>query len=83
MRLVPLTLALLTLAGAQATEFKLSKDGVGPIVMETNVEIKGESAEFTGTARNDSGVPIQTAMFCVQAPGQKGCVFKFWTTHMW
>jgi TPR repeat protein len=73
-------LAFLTVAGAGADQFQLTKNGVGPIAMETSVEVKGKTAEFTGTARNDSGVPIQRAEWCVQAKGQKSCAFKLWTT---
>ena len=81
--LAPVALALLVLTGAGAQEFQLDKDGVGPISMESHIEINGKNAEFSATARNDSGVPIQAAMFCVQAHGQKGCAFRFWATSVW
>jgi hypothetical protein len=80
--LASVALALLTVAGGRA-EFQLSKNGVGPIVMETQIEVNGTKAEFTGTARNDSGVPIQRAEWCVQARGQKACAFKLWTSSTW
>jgi len=75
--------ALLTIVGASGSEFQISKDGVGPIMMETNVEVAGKSATFTGTARNDSGVAIQRAEWCVQARGQTACAFKLWSTSVW
>ena len=83
LRVEPVLLVLLGAALAQADEFQLSMNGVGPIVMETAIEVKGKTAEFTGTARNDSGLPIQRAEWCVQPAGQKECAFRLWTTSTW
>jgi len=79
----PVRLLLLTsvlIVSSHGQEFTLSKNGVGPIVMETHVEIQGSVAEFSGSARNDSGVTIQRAEWCVRAKGQAVCAFKLWTT---
>jgi hypothetical protein len=77
-----LVLLLLSVTITRAGEFKLyGENGVGPIVMDTRVVINGNTASFTGTARNQSGRPIRYAAWCVQARKQKsGCTFRLWTT---
>ena len=64
-------------------DFQLSLNGVGPIVMDTTVEIKGKNAVLTGWARNDSGSSIRYAEWCVQPVGQRKCAFKVWTVAIW
>ena len=79
---------------AMATEFRLSRGEVGPIVVSMQVHIrnaKGELtafprqvAEFTASARNDSQQPIRYAKFCVQTGRRaKGCDFEFWSNQAW
>jgi hypothetical protein len=49
--------------------------------METHIEMRGNTAVFTGTARNQSGKPIRHAAWCVQTKKLKtGCSFSLWTT---
>ena len=77
-----------------ANEFRLSADGVGPIVISVQVNVRNAKeeltafprkvAELTAFARNDSGQPIRYAQFCVQAARRtKGCDFKFWVNEIW
>jgi hypothetical protein len=73
----------LSLAAA-SNEFRLTKDGVGPIVIVTDIKITGKEALLKASARNDSGQPIRFAKFCVAAEGRtKGCDFELWTTATW
>jgi hypothetical protein len=66
------------------TEFQLSKDGVGPVVVNVEVTINGREAQLKASARNDSGQPIRHAKFCVSAEQRtKGCDFQIWTTRTW
>jgi hypothetical protein len=65
-------------------EFRLTKDGVGPLVLVTEVVVNGRDAQLKASARNDSGQPIRYAKFCVVAEGRtKGCDFEIWTTAIW
>lgn len=66
-----------------AAEFGMSLNGIGPIAMETRVEIVGKNAVLTASARNTSGVSIQSARWCVHARGIIGCAFNLWTTAEW
>jgi hypothetical protein len=84
--LVLLTLTAFPLrAECDAPEFTVTKDGIGPIVMSTCVELIGNSAIFSGSARNDSGQAIAHAEWCVKAAsqGSSGCAFSLWTTGVW
>jgi hypothetical protein len=75
---------------AIASEFQLSKDGVGPIVISMKIDVRNEKeeltafprkvAELTLSARNDSGQEITYSKFCVQAERRmKGCDFQLKT----
>jgi hypothetical protein len=67
--------------GAQSTEFRLSKDGVGPIDIAIGVDVEGRNTTLNASARNDTGVAITSARFCVQPESQeKACDFELWTT---
>lgn len=87
-------LGTVSTAPAMAGEFRLSADGVGPIVMSVQVSVRNEKneltafprkvAELTAVARNDSGQPIRYAQFCVQAARRtQGCDFRLWTVRVW
>jgi hypothetical protein len=70
------------IVSSHGQEYSLSKDGVGPFIMETRVRMDAKLAVFTGTARNQSGKPIRHAAWCVQAKRLKtGCSFILWTTQ--
>ena len=79
---------------AKASEFRLSADGVGPIVVSMKVNVRdakqrltafpGKIAELTAQARNESGMPIYRARFCVQAERRnKGCDFQLRMDDIW
>jgi hypothetical protein len=60
-----------------AEEHRLTKDGVGPIVISTDIEMNGKEAELHASARNDSGEVIAYARFCIQRESEKkGCDFE-------
>jgi len=68
-------------ARADDEELEFRRDGIGPIVVYANVELQGKLVRLTASARNESGVPIRHAEWCVQALTQlKGCTFRFATT---
>jgi hypothetical protein len=50
-------------AWAEATEFRLSKDGIGPISITLDIDIEGRNAILNASARNDTGLPITSARF--------------------
>ena len=79
---------------AAANEFRLSADGVGPIAISMQINIRNAKeeltafpqkiAELTVSGRNDSGQPIRFAKFCVQtARRARGCDFQLWTKRVW
>jgi len=87
-----LLLAVAAIAACQlqaqcpATEYTLSKDGIGPFTMRTcvQVEVKGKEVTFTASARNDSGLAIRHADWCIRAYEQKtGCAFTFSIKEPW
>jgi len=70
--LLPASLFALALS-SHAQEFALtSPDGVGPIMMQTRMEVIGGVATFTASARNESAYAIRRAEFCVYPLKQKG-----------
>ena len=78
-----LALLLLSATIGRAEEFTLyGENGVGPIVMNTRIEMLGKTAAFAGTAQNQSGVPIRHAVWCVRATKKpkSGCAFTLFTT---
>jgi hypothetical protein len=78
-----LALLLLSATIGRAEEFTLyGENGVGPIVMNTRIEMLGKTAAFAGTAQNQSGVPIRRAVWCVRATKKpkSGCAFTLFTT---
>ena len=81
-------------APALANDFRLSKDGVGPVIVSMKIDIVGDTKEFdpfprkkaeiTMTAQNESGLPIRYASLCVQAMWlTKGCDFQVSTHEVW
>ncbi len=79
---------------ARAGEFRLSAEGMGPIVVSMTVNVRNGKeeltafprrvAELTARARNDSGMPIQRVRLCVQAERRtKGCDFQLWSNDVW
>src|SRR5262249_37739945 len=67
-----------------AEEHKLSKDGVGPIVLSTTVQVDGKNAVLRVSGRNEAGESIAYVKFCIQPAGQtKGCDFELWTRAPW
>lgn len=92
--LVLILLLTMNSAPAMANDFRLSADGVGPIVVSMQINVRNAKeeltafprkvAELTASARNDSGQPIRYAKFCVQAARRtKGCDFQLWTNEVW
>src|SRR5437763_1918668 len=68
---------LVNTSALAANEFRLNKDGVGPIVIVAEVSVQGRDAQLKASARNDSGQPLRFAKFCVTAEGRtKGCDFE-------
>jgi hypothetical protein len=52
--------------------------------MQTSVKVEGKDATFAASARNDSGLAIRHAEWCIRADKQKiGCAFFFGTTEPW
>jgi hypothetical protein len=73
---------LLTLAVTPTkAQQNLYLDGVGPIVTNTIVFMKGKTASLSAWAANESGVPIRKATWCVLATKEKKgvCSFTFGT----
>ncbi len=79
---------------AEASEFRLNPEGLGPIVVSMEVRVREANEELTAfprkiaeldvVARNESGQPIRYAKFCVQAARRtKGCDFQLWTKRIW
>jgi hypothetical protein len=95
MKTLSLILTLLANAvPAMASEFRLSDGEIGPIVVSMQIHVREQKeelvaypkhvAEFTASARNDSGMPIRFAKFCVQTGRrQKGCDFQFSNKWVW
>lgn len=92
--IVPILLLTVNSRPARAGEFRLTADGVGPIVVSVKVNVRNAKeeltafprkvAELTASARNDTGQPIRYAKFCVQAARRtQGCDFKLWTSDVW
>jgi hypothetical protein len=60
-----------------AEEHRLTKDGIGPIVISTDIDVNGKDAVLHASARNDSGQVIAYARFCIQRESEKkGCDFE-------
>ena len=73
-------LLILAVTPTQAQQ-RLYLDGVGPIVTNTIVSMKGKTASLSAWATNESGVPIRKATWCVLAKKEKKgvCSFTFGT----
>ncbi len=82
-----LVLPVVCVSPLASEQFRLSNLGIGPVVIDTHVEIRQirrSRAELTASARNESGVPIREAELCVRAAKQKkGCAFTLWITDIW
>jgi hypothetical protein len=72
-------------AGQSPTQsFILDAPGIGPITMSSFIHIEGKDAVLEASARNDTGLAVRRADFCVRAIKQKsGCSFTLWTTSVW
>lgn len=78
--------AVVAVAQPGAQEFRLSNDGVGPIVVTSTIKISGRDAHLHATAVNDSGQSILYADLCVLAPQRKKaspCAFRLRTAAVW
>jgi hypothetical protein len=71
-------------AQCPVVQYTWSADGVGPFAMTTCIQLEGKRANFTGSARNDSGRVIREATWCVLPPRhqESGCAFSLWTTGL-
>jgi hypothetical protein len=79
-----LLLALIIASTAFADDFRLNKDGIGPIMVSIKIDAKGSDAELNASARNESGQLITSAKLCVQIDSRaKGCDYELKTTAPW
>jgi hypothetical protein len=66
---------------APADGLRLSKGGIGPIYVETELSYAGNGDHLKAHARNDSGRTIQHFKLCITA--DHGCLFTLWNTAPW
>jgi hypothetical protein len=81
-----IALIAVVVAGVQpllAEDFGLYGNGVGPLIISSQIEVKKKVATLHATATNNSGTPIRRARFCAVPRGHKECGLTFWTVGVW
>jgi hypothetical protein len=64
-------------------DFRLYKNGVGPLTVSSKIDVKNKVASVHATATNASGVSIRYALICVHPRGRKECGVLLWNNTVW
>jgi hypothetical protein len=78
-----LAVLLAICSACSAEDLRLSKNGVGPVSISTQISVKKGKAHIVASARNESGRPIRSARFTLRSTTRSSCAFDLWTTREW
>jgi hypothetical protein len=73
----------LTAQPSRAEDFRLYRDGVGPLTVSSKIDVKNKVARVHATATNASGVLIRYALICIRPRDRKECAVLLWNTALW